>query len=168
MDNNTLSHHGVVGMKWGVRRTPAQLGHKPSSKKRKSTNAIERVKKALAKHKKATEAAKAKKQAEEEAKNKQKNEVTKEEILKSRSARLLYENAHLFTDEELNKANARLNTERNLNNLAKEAEKGKGRVDKYVDFSKKTSDVLENSTRMYNNVAKIMNTFYKTNLPQVK
>ena len=28
-----LMHYGVRGMKWGVRRTPAQLGHKPASKK---------------------------------------------------------------------------------------------------------------------------------------
>lgn len=32
---NELYHHGVKGMKWGVRRTPAQLGHKPSAKHRK-------------------------------------------------------------------------------------------------------------------------------------
>lgn len=31
MDNNTLKHHGVKGQKWGVIRSPAQLGHKPSS-----------------------------------------------------------------------------------------------------------------------------------------
>lgn len=25
--NNELYHHGIKGMKWGVRRTAAQLGH---------------------------------------------------------------------------------------------------------------------------------------------
>lgn len=28
MDKNELYHYGVQGMKWGIRRTPAQLGHR--------------------------------------------------------------------------------------------------------------------------------------------
>lgn len=27
-----LKHHGIKGQKWGVRRTPEQLGHKPPIK----------------------------------------------------------------------------------------------------------------------------------------
>lgn len=27
-------HHGIKGQRWGVRRTPAQLGHRPGSKAR--------------------------------------------------------------------------------------------------------------------------------------
>ena len=33
MDNAELIHYGVKGMKWGVRRTPAQLGHRRKPKK---------------------------------------------------------------------------------------------------------------------------------------
>lgn len=32
MNQNELYHFGVKGMKWGVRRTPAQLGHDRKSK----------------------------------------------------------------------------------------------------------------------------------------
>lgn len=33
MSYNELEHYGIKGMKWGIRRTPEQLGHKPSSSK---------------------------------------------------------------------------------------------------------------------------------------
>lgn len=36
MDQCVLAHHGIKGMKWGVRRTPEQLGYAPRKKRKLS------------------------------------------------------------------------------------------------------------------------------------
>lgn len=44
MDPNELYHHGIKGMKWGVRRTKAQLGYgNAASSRRKKNNSKSKV-----------------------------------------------------------------------------------------------------------------------------
>lgn len=51
--DNYLAHHGIKGQKWGVRRTPEQLGHATKSKKTNKTvkNALDYAKKKVAEKK---------------------------------------------------------------------------------------------------------------------
>lgn len=49
MNNNELMHHGIKGMRWGVRRTQAQLGHKPTSSSKSASSKSDSSK--LSKHK---------------------------------------------------------------------------------------------------------------------
>lgn len=40
-ETDEMTHHGIKGMRWGVRRTPAQLGHKTSPKKKRTPSRFE-------------------------------------------------------------------------------------------------------------------------------
>jgi len=133
MDNNELYHFGIKGMKWGIRRTPIQLGHATKNKNQRKND-----KQALNK--------------------KARIDKKKREVLKSRSAKELYKYANLFNTRELQEAYNRLQLERNIQNLfPKEVKKGQNFTQKIIKSGRTVSDLLDTGTKLYNNVAKIYN-----------
>ena len=79
-----LTHHGVKGMKWGVRRTPAQLGHitfgKPSKKTLSADDKKKQAMKNDVKNRRTLSDAELRRKIERIKMEKQLRELTAEEI----------------------------------------------------------------------------------------
>lgn len=160
METYVIYHHGIKGMRWGIRRTPSQLGH-DTSKKRRSM--VDRVRNHI-------KTKKMEKQKKDEEEKKQDLAAKKTAVLKSRSPKELYDNAHLFTTQELQAAYNRLQLEKNIKSLTPDqVKRGKQLATEAIDWGKKANDMIETGSKLYNNVAKLYNTFGdgKTELPLI-
>ena len=83
MDNNELSHYGILGMKWGVRRTPEQLARARGSSGKKSDSSDDGKKKAAAISKAKSSKSTTEKKPEEEPKKKKVSEMSDDELNKA-------------------------------------------------------------------------------------
>lgn len=148
MENNELYHYGILGMHWGVRRTPEQLGHRTkSSGSARSAKARVRV------NKKKSKVSSAKEEkpitAEEKAKK-------KENIMKSRSAKELYANKDLFDDQELRTAYQRLMLEKQIKDLTpKQKSRGEAYVDAVIKWGGKANQLTSTGLQFYKNIQEI-------------
>lgn len=113
-DDNELYHHGIKGMKWGVRRTPAQLGH--------DTGGID-----LQKTKKKVEAANTivneSQNINKKVSSRKQRKIQKQQV----------QNAKAMTDQELRERVNRLNMEQQYARLSTEQmSAGKVNVDRVL------------------------------------
>lgn len=118
MDNDYLAHHGILGMKWGIRRFQKKTGGLTSAGK--------------------------KRYGKEEIDKKETLEERRARILKSTDASELYKNRDVLTTAEINERLNRIDTERRLASVAKSNKKtAMDKVDTILKYGKKLNEVYQ-------------------------
>lgn len=99
---------------------------------------------------------KGKNKGQQQAKKEEESpEQKKERILKSHSAKEIYNNKDLFTDKEIQDAYNRLNNEKNIKNLIPEdVSRGQKFIDDYANMSKNIKTIVDSSDDLYKSYQK--------------
>lgn len=155
MENHQLYHHGIKGMRWGIRRYQNKDGTLTAAgKKRQAKQQAEALEKARA--------AKAAKREHEAAKAKALKEGSAADILK-------YKNE--LSVDELRTAYNRLSVEQNLADLAtrnaKQVQSGMDKVTSVMNKVDQARQATEKGISAWNTAAKIVNSFSSTKLPTI-
>ena len=115
MDNNELMHHGVLGMKWGIR------------KDRSSSGILKR---------------KSKQSAED--KKEETIEERRSRLLKSTNASEIYKHRDILTTQEIKERIDRIDTERRLRDISEKSKKtGMDYINSALKYGNKANEIYE-------------------------
>ena len=135
METNTLTHWGIKGMKWGVRRFQNKDGSlTPAGKKRYDGDGPEETK--------------------------EEYEARKQKALKSGNATEVLKFKGDLTQQEMQSALSRIQWEQNMQSIsAKELEAGKNRADDFFKGVDKAVGYANTTAKAWNTVANVVNAF---------
>lgn len=141
-----LYHHGILGMKWGIRRYQRKDGSLTAAGKAKRRGDLNDGSTPSRKQKKLDKKI-SKEQARSKSKEQDKTETQEERrarILKSTNASEIYKNRDVLTTSEIRERIDRINTEKQLASIANETKKtGMDRINKIIEYGKKVNEAYD-------------------------
>lgn len=143
-----LAHHGILGQKWGVRRSPEQLGHRTGSGKRKKS--LKSVIKSYIRKRQNAKIKKANSQSEDD------REQLKEYLRKH--PKKLPKYSRVLTEEDANEIIKNIEFDRKLKDIkAEEVRRSWQKVKNFNDRVLTVKQLMSNGVDVYNNTALIFN-----------
>ena len=153
-----LEHHGILGMKWGVRRTPEQLGHKLAKKRESFEKYSEKAKAAgeagnAGKLNRYTKKAarinkKVVKLDKQLVKALKKRADDDEKLVKTGSVDDVLSISHRLSEDQINRAIRRIQNQQKLEGLRPDPTK---QVDKLINVGKKAAEIGQTAYNVAHN-----------------